>query len=292
MKRDDYQELIRKYYKKELSEAEVVRFNQLLHTSAFAKKLTEFKLFRNLFDMQSLYEQTQLLMSDIAIRSTKDTYSTIVHVAIIDDHLSFTKQMAETISTFSGYQVLWKATSGLACLKKLSAHLLPDILLITNTQEPQMDSYQLVAWVKNNYPQIQMLVTAHTEDELLERMLEAGASNYIRKEAEPEELKKMLDSTVRRKLYKTDAMAAPVLKSATVKPLPDESNKLALLSQRELEIIKLTCNEYSSNVIAERLNLSPHTVNTHRKNILQKLGVKTQMGLVRFALQNGLIDSP
>lgn len=288
MKRDDYQELIRKYYRKELSEAELVRFNQLQNTAAFAKKLTEFKLFRDLFDMQSLYEETQLLLSDIAIRSGKDTYSTIVHVAIVDDHVSFSKQMAETIAAFSGYQVLWEATSGPECIKNLSAHLLPDILLITNTRQPEIDSYQLVAWVKSNYPQIQMLLTTHAEDELLAQMLEAGAGNYVRKDAEPVEWKKMLDSAVRRKLYK----AAPVLKSVMLKQPPVESNKLALLSKREIEIIKLTCNEYSSSVIAERLNLSPHTVNTHRKNILQKLGVKNQVGLVRFALQNGLIDSP
>ncbi|MDO1448421.1 response regulator transcription factor [Rhodocytophaga aerolata] len=292
MKRDDYQELIRKYYRKELSEAELVRFNQLQNTAAFAKKLTEFKLFRDLFDMQSLYEQTQLLMSGIAFRSGKDTYSTIVHVAIVDNHVSFSKQMAETIAAFSGYQVLWEAISGPACIKNLSAHPLPDILLITNTRQPEMDSYQLVAWVKSNYPQIQMLITTQAEDELLEQMLEAGAGNYVRKDAEPVELKKMLDSAVRRKLYKADPLAAPILKSAMLKQPPVESNKLALLSKREIEIIKLTCNEYSSSVIAERLNLSSHTVNTHRKNILQKLGVKTQLGLVRFALQNGLIDSP
>lgn len=289
MENDENLELIRKYLRKELSEQELGLFNQLNSSREFMEKLTEFKLFHDLFEMDSLYEETKALLSDIAIHTYRDSYSNVIKVAIVDDHKLFRKELKELIDNFSGYQVEWEASNGRQCIEKLSSVSIPDIILV-DTHMPEMNGYETVVWLRKNYPQISILAMTLTEDDILEKMLEAGTDNYILKNAAPIDLKKILNSITRQELYNAGLVAGTLFKNTQIKAVKSDSDDLSKFTQREIEIIKLTCNEYTSKEISNRLNISLPTFSRYRKNIYSKTGVKDKLGLVMYALKNGLID--
>jgi DNA-binding NarL/FixJ family response regulator len=150
---------------------------------------------------------------------------------------------------------------------------------------------ELISRIREINPGLPVLyLTMYRGTRLLHKLEKHGIQGYILKDAAIEELKKAILTVASGKVYFSSEIVSEG-KSIERNTVTTPDNKLKeLLSPREYEIVKLVCKEYSSAEIGEKLFLSTGTVDTHRRNILVKLGVSNTVGLVKFALQNGILD--
>jgi two-component system, NarL family, nitrate/nitrite response regulator NarL len=186
------------------------------------------------------------------------------------------------------FDITGTSTSGKNALAMISQKK-PDIIL-TDINMPEMDGIAFTKEVKTKYPKIKVLaLSMFGEKSTISEILSAGASGYILKNTGKEELINALLKISSGGLFFSDEISAEMMKSLSERGLKKEEEKVHL-TDREKEIIKLIAKEYSNAQIAEALFISERTVESHRKNIFRKANTKTVVGLMKFAIENKLID--
>jgi len=207
-------------------------------------------------------------------------------IAIVDDHLLIAKALTGIIDNFKHYHVLYEVEHGAALVDKFKlAKNIPDIVLL-DISMPVMDGFETAAWLKEHHPQVLILTLSMQDDDAtLIKMIKCGARGYLLKNVHPLELEKALDSLVSKGFYYPDWATAKVLLN-----IADESNgKPAVkLNDRETEFLQYACTELTYREIAERMFCSPRTVEGYRDGLFEKLGLKTRVGLVVFAIKNNI----
>ncbi len=206
----------------------------------------------------------------------------MIDVFIIDDHPLVVEGIKVLLSDSAIARVSGSALAaadGLAQLKNQAA----DIVLL-DINLPDMDGIEACAQLKSNQPGIKILaLSTFKERSFITRMISAGASGYLLKNVSREELEEALIAVYRGKLY-LSMEAAEVLTSSSA-PSPE----IPLLTSREKEVLQLISEGYTNQEIANQLFISPLTVDSHRKNLLTKLGVKNTAMMIRFAVEYKLI---
>jgi len=210
-------------------------------------------------------------------------------IALVDDHILLRQGLASLIKTFDGYKVLFEADNGMDLIEKLNGHNPAAVLLDINM--PKMDGFETAAWLKQNHPSIKILALSMSdEEETIIKMLQAGAHGYILKNTTPEELKKGLDAIISKGYYLNDEIGLNVFNSLTHKSnKPEEAFDISILNQKEIQFIKLSCTELSYLEIAEKMSISPKTIDFYKLNLEKKIGIKNRVTLVMFALKNGIV---
>jgi two-component system invasion response regulator UvrY len=216
------------------------------------------------------------------------TASKKTQVAIVDDHNLLRKALAKLISSFENYSVLFEGDSGREIKNKIGQHIVPDIILL-DVNMPDMDGYETVKWLHKNYPQIKVLALSMFSDEnTIIRMLRLGAKGYILKNIEPEELKLALDSIMKKDFYLSDYISGKII-SGLHKDLGNPDDQIAL-TDKEKEFLRLVCSELTYKDIAEKMFVSHRTVDNYRNTLFEKLKVRSRVGLVMYAIRQGLDD--
>lgn len=214
---------------------------------------------------------------------------TLVRVMIVDDHAMFIDGIKSLLRKEEHINVVSEANSAEEALVLLEKEQLD--LLITDISMPGMSGTELAKIVKERYPDIKILVlTMYNDREIINEILLAEAEGYILKNTGKQELLKAIARiTDGGTFYSNEVMEIVLenIKDGNGRHELDE--KVKELTQRELEILKLICEEFSTAEIASRLYISPRTVETHRKHILQKTQVKTIVGLIKFAIYNKIV---
>ena len=209
-------------------------------------------------------------------------------VGIVDDHSLLRKALAKLIGSFENYTVLFEGDNGKDIKTKITQHVIPDIILL-DVNMPDMDGYETVRWLHKNYPQVKVLALSMFSDEnTIIRMLRLGAKGYILKNIEPEELKLALDSIMKKDFYLSEYISGKII-SGLHKDLGNPEDPI-VLNDKEKEFLRLVCSEMSYKDIAEKMFISPRTVDNHRNTLFEKLKVRTRVGLVMFAIKNGLVE--
>jgi DNA-binding NarL/FixJ family response regulator len=212
------------------------------------------------------------------------------YIAVVDDHAMFRKGLCMLINLFPDYKVLFDAGNGKDFIKQLQPRHLPDIVLL-DISMPEMDGYDTAAWIKQNYPEIKILALSTMDAETaIIKMIKSGACGYVLKDAEPNELKQAFNEVLSKGFFYNDMVTRKVLQS--VNAITDEKsniNAFINLSERELEFIRLACSEKSYKEIANELHLSEKTIDGYRNNLFIKLNVGTRVGLVMYAIKNGIV---
>ncbi|MEQ1732292.1 MAG: response regulator transcription factor [Bacteroidia bacterium] len=208
-------------------------------------------------------------------------------ILLVDDHELILTGLQALLNQEPNLQVVALANNGVAALNLLKTHAVD--IVITDVKMPEMNGIVLTQNIKQQYPAIKVLVlTLYNDREYVTEILNADADGYLLKNVGQQELIKAINHIVNNGTYYSQEIVS-ILKTE-MKEKQTQHTTLQELSKRELEIINLICQEYSSNEIAEKLFISKATVDVHRKNILQKTGVKNLVGLIRFALQNGIVQ--
>jgi DNA-binding NarL/FixJ family response regulator len=212
-----------------------------------------------------------------------------IKIAIVDDHILFSRSLEMLINSFPEYKVLFTASDGQDFIGKISKKFKPDIVLVDQLM-PVMDGFQTVMWLKDNYPEVLVIVLSmnHNEETVL-KMVKGGVRGYLLKDAELKEFKLALD-TVARQEYFYPKYVTNYLVHSLNQPIV-HNNATADLNSKEIEFIKLASTELTYKEIADQMCVSERTVDGYRTQLFQKLNLKNRVGLVLYALRNRIIDS-
>ncbi len=212
----------------------------------------------------------------------------MTRILIVDDHQMFIDGLSALLADHDDFKVVKETNSGAEALAILESNEID--LMITDLSMPGMSGLELVKTVKVKYPCIKILVLSMYNDrETVGEILIAEAEGYILKNTGKDELL----TALRRIMNENTFYSHEVLSLMFEKLKKDKKKEDAIkeLTERELEVLNLIIQENSSEEIAESLFISRRTVDSHRKNIMQKTKAKTLVGLIKFAYQNDLITS-
>ena len=202
-------------------------------------------------------------------------------IGIADDHVLFRKGVVELVSGFSECEVVLEADNGADLLKILKKRKLPDVIIL-DINMPVMDGYSTAEALKNEYEGVRILaLSMYGDEQSVIRMLKSGANGYILKDAEPGELEQALRDIVEKGFYYSNEAGKLLLNNMHKK---DE----ARLKDRELEFLELVSTEMTYKEIADKMCVSPRTVDGYREVLFEKLGVKSRIGLVVYAIKQGI----
>jgi len=212
----------------------------------------------------------------------------ILQLMIVDDHQMLIDGLKSMLRKEKSIQIVAMANNGLEALKILRS--VTEInFIITDINMPEMSGTELAKVVKTEFPDIKILVlTMFNDPAIVTEIMNVEAEGYILKNAGKQELISAIYKIANNGTYYSNEVISELMKDLKQTKIITENNKS--LSQREIEILKLIVQENSTNQIAEKLFISPRTVDTHRKNILQKTNTKTLVGLIKYAFENKLTD--
>ncbi|MFM2363553.1 MAG: hypothetical protein RLZZ316_2455 [Bacteroidota bacterium] len=215
---------------------------------------------------------------------------TSVKVALADDHILLRNGLANLIKSFGNYEVLFEANNGNHLIEQLHTSNPPQIVLM-DINMPEKDGYETTLWLKNNHPFIHVLTLSMYDNEnAIIRMFKAGAKGYILKDSDPSELKAALDAISSKGFYYSEMVTGRLIHS--INKLDDDDSavkSLTQLNERETEFLKLSCSEMTYKEIADKMFLSPRTIDGYRDALFEKLNCKTRVGLVMYAIKNGIV---
>lgn len=186
--------------------------------------------------------------------------------------------------------LLFQADNGTHFMEQIKKHGEPSIVLL-DINMPEMDGYATAQWLREQHPLVNVIALSMYDNEnAIIRMFKAGAKGYILKDSEPPELKKALDSVQQKGYYYSELVTGRLIHSINKMDAENgEAKNQAELSEREKEFLKLACTEMTYKEIADKMFLSPRTIDGYRDALFEKLRLKTRVGLVMYAIKNGIV---
>ncbi len=216
-------------------------------------------------------------------------------VVLVDDHSLLRNGLAELVKNL-GHQVLFEANNGSDFIQHINPALLPDIVLM-DINMPEMDGFDASLWLKQNHPTVRVLALSMYDNEnSIIRILKCGARGYILKDSDPKELKVAIDDVLGKGYYYSDLVNGKIIHA--INKIDDDGagdlKNLVHLNDREIEFLKYTCTELTYKEIAEKMFLSPRTIDGYRDALFEKLKIKTRVGLAIYAIRQGIVqlDAP
>jgi DNA-binding NarL/FixJ family response regulator len=218
-----------------------------------------------------------------------------LRVYIADDHQLFIEGVKALLRDVEDIKIAGEAENGQALLKLMESE--PAEVVLMDINMPVMGGLDTTREMRKRFPDSKVLALTMFDDTLhISEMIKAGASGYLLKNAGKEELVTAITRVSRGEKYVSNEVSVKLIENMFSKEntsgaaaQPGATRK-AELTRRELEIIRLIAQEHTNNEIAAILNNSPMTIITHRKNLLRKLGVKNTAGLIKYAINHGLLD--
>lgn len=209
-----------------------------------------------------------------------------IKIVIADDHQMFIDGVKSLLSKEKNLNFVHEASNAEDALSFIKKNEID--LLITDISMPGMSGTELTKKIKQEFPNIKVLVLSMFNDPaIVNEILQSEAEGYILKNTGKQELLSAISKIMDDGTYYSNEVMNILLKQNRKKLI--EPNTKEQLTERETEILKLVCEEYTTAGIAEKLFISPRTVDTHRKNILEKTQSKTIVGLIKYAFENNII---
>src|SRR5580765_6904291 len=202
----------------------------------------------------------------------------MIRVFIVDDHPMVQEGIRSLLNSEKGIEVCGYAMTAQSCLGFFINNTADVILMDINL--PDMSGIELCAEIKTKYPGIMVLgLSTFNQGSYVNKMMENGASGYVLKNADKEELVEAIREVNKGKTYLSFEAGQAMRKDSSTAQIP-------LITRREKEILSLIAEGYTNPEIAEKLFISPTTVDSHRKNLLAKMNMKNTASLIKFAVEN------
>ena len=215
-----------------------------------------------------------------------------ISMMIVDDHPLFREGLKTIIGRDKRYEIVGEAGSGQQALER-AAKFTPDLMMV-DLSLPDMSGIELTRNILARLPQIKIIiVTMHSKADYIAEAFQAGAAGFVVKESAAEGLLKGIETVLKGSHFLDSAVSTQVVE--TLKKLPGKETNIndahyGTLTAREQEVLRQLAEGLSSKKIAEKLFISPKTVENHRANIMNKLELHSTIELVRYAAKLGLID--
>ena len=214
----------------------------------------------------------------------------MIRVAIADDHKLFREGLRFLMDQMDNLEVVFEASNGRELLVTIAEHQ-TDVLLL-DLDMPEVDGLEALKQLRPIQPDLGIIIlTMHSDAKMVAYLMELGANSYLLKDTSPEEFQKAITSVVEEGFYFNKMVSQAMLGGlkGQVKKKPSLGYRESLTS-REIEVLELICQEYTAKEIAEKLFISHRTVEGHRKNLIDKLGVKNTAGLIVKAIKEDLVQ--
>jgi DNA-binding NarL/FixJ family response regulator len=210
----------------------------------------------------------------------------MVRVVVVDDHPVVREGFKRIIAESPGFFVAGEASDGAEALEVVEKN--PCDVVVLDISMPQKNGMDVLKQLKTQMPRLPVLVLSmHSEDQYAVRVLKAGASGYLTKDAAPAQLVNALRKVVRGGKYVSTSLAE---KLATELDMDNERPIHEVLSDREYQVLCMLASGKTGTEIANELTLSVKTISTYRARILEKLKMKNNAEITRYAIKEGLVD--
>jgi DNA-binding NarL/FixJ family response regulator len=218
--------------------------------------------------------------------------NSVIKVAIADDHTLFRTGVKTSLSARKDIQMVAEAENGMQLLNLLK-HIQPDVILL-DIQMPIMDGLTTLPEIKRLYPGIKVIMLSmHNDHSMISRMMEIGANSYLTKESDSETIYQAIRTCFQQEFFFNDLTNKALLNGLRTKRTVDSSMPHDVqLTEKEITILKLMCEEKSTKEIADMVDLSPRTVEAIRDKLKTKTGTKSMAGLVMYAVKAGIVEQP
>lgn len=212
-----------------------------------------------------------------------------IKVALADDHVLLRNALATLINSFGDCQVIHQSNNGKEFIDYLKNGSIPHVAVL-DLNMPELNGYETARFIQKGFPQVHVLMLTMYDSELsLIRLLQAGVKGFLKKDIHPSELKFAIHSVVATGYYysnHTTDKLANLFRTAHEKKNPLHN---AMLSEQELQFLKLACSDMTYKEIAQKMNLNPRAVDNLRDQLFFKLDVKSRVGLAMIAIKNGIV---
>lgn len=207
---------------------------------------------------------------------------------VADDHKVVREGLISLIEEENDYEVVAEAENGKDALEKIKEY---DIdIAILDLDMPEMGGLEFLRKINGDYSELRVIVLSMIDkQEMIKNVIENGANGYVLKSSGAEHIVRALESVKEGGFYFCSDATDIIMKNLAGFDQRDTIS-ISELTPREKEVLELICDELTNAEIAEKLNISVRTVDTHRSNLLQKTGAKNTAGLVKFALQSGIVS--
>ncbi len=206
----------------------------------------------------------------------------MINIIIADDHEIVVEGLHSLLENEKDITIVGEAYNGEEVIPLLKSNAVD--VAVLDISMPKMDGVDLTKFIKVNYPKVKILIlTMHNEIGFIRRIIEAGAHGYILKNKGKEELVRAIQALYNGNEYLGEEVTKTLFSSIRNTTVYGEIQ----LTKREKEVLKLISNSFTTPQISDELNIAPSTVETHRRNLIEKTGVKNSKGLVKFAIENG-----
>jgi DNA-binding NarL/FixJ family response regulator len=212
-----------------------------------------------------------------------------IKVAIADDHTLFRAGVKTALSIKKDVELVAEADNGMQLLNLLK-HIEPDVILL-DIQMPIMDGIQTLPEIRKLYPHVKVIILSmHNDQSMISKLMEIGANSYLTKNSDSETIYQAIKTCYEQEFFFNELTNKALLSGLRTKRTDGHSFHEAMLTEKELTVLKLMCEERTTKEIADIVEISPRTVEAIRDKLKTKTGSKSMAGLVMYAIKNKIIQ--
>ena len=210
-------------------------------------------------------------------------------VILADDHILLRNALASLINTFPDFRVMNMAGDGTEVIKEIENGHVPDIAIL-DLNMPKMDGYDTARWLYDTHPKIKTLILTMYDSEIaLIRLLQVGVRGFLKKDVHPEELKNALVSVAKDGFYYSHHTTGKLGTLFQKNGDYSSSVEKAMLSDAEINFLRLASTELTYKEIACKMNVTPRIIDNFRDLLFDKLDIKSRVGLAIYAVKHGVV---
>lgn len=211
----------------------------------------------------------------------------IIRIAIADDHQLVRAGIARILQENQDFVIVQQAADGRELLDAIK-NTKPDVILL-DLEMPILSGRETLIQIRKEHPNIKVLIlTMHNNEAFIVQMMELGANGYLIKNTNPKEVTQAIYKVTESEFYFSDIVSMAMLQGISNPQAVTNQLKSHGLTEREIDVLRLICKEYTTIEIGEALFLSPKTIEGYRKLLMDKTGARNMAGLVLFAVRHGL----
>jgi two-component system response regulator NreC len=212
----------------------------------------------------------------------------MISILLADDHHIVRQGLQALLEAEPDMQVIGGVADGLAVSDSVE-QLRPDVLVL-DLMMPGLNGLDVARLVRQRSPKVRIIILSmHANEAYVIQALRNGASGYVLKDASTDKLVEAIRDVVAGKRYLSPPFSEMVIEAYLEKSSKNAADPYETLTSREREVMLLAAEGFSNNEVAERLSISPRTVEVHRSRLMEKLGLKNHTALVKYAIQRGLL---
>ena len=216
----------------------------------------------------------------------------MIRVGIVDNHELFTKGLALLVSEVKNFEVIFTASNGKELVHWLKTRVVhPDVILM-DLKMPEIDGLDATKIIKRNYPDIKVIIISMFKAEpVILDVIKSRADGFLDKESDPDELENAINKVMKDGKYFDERVSQILAENIHIRDsIMTRYRKQSEFKDIELKVLELICKERKNIEIADMLNKSVPTIEAIRKRIMLKTGASNVVGIVKYAIRNGLVE--